>query len=173
MIHLENVLKISLQDVLKMSWRRLQNVLKTSWRCLEDVFARRLEDVLKTSWRHLGKTSWRRLEDVLKTSWRRLEDIWPRRIYWSWPRRLKDVFWRRKAKANIFVLMKTSSSRQMFAGNQPSTMKLFPKIVNIFKPLFLQNLSLRFLSTYYVRFWNYLWRSLFIAKLQAFRPKFY
>ena len=59
------VLKISLQDV-----------LKTSWRCLEDVFARRLED-------------------VLKTSWRRLEDLWPRRIYLSWPRRLKDVRLRR------------------------------------------------------------------------------
>ena len=40
MIRLENVLKISLQDVLKMSWRRLEDVFKTSWR--------RLEDVLKT-----------------------------------------------------------------------------------------------------------------------------
>ena len=37
MIRLENILKTSLQDV-----------LKTSWRCLEDVFARRLQDVLKT-----------------------------------------------------------------------------------------------------------------------------
>ena len=116
MVRLENVLKISLQDVLKMSWRRLEEVLKTFWRRLEDVL----------------KTSWRRLEDVLKTSWRRLEDIWPRRIYWSWPRRLEDVFWRRKAKTNIFVLIqtswrhllktktkevfKTSSSRRMFAG---------------------------------------------------------
>ena len=92
MIRLEQVLKTSLQDA-----------LKTSWRCLEDVFARRLEDVLKTSWICL--------EDVLKTSWRRLEDVWPRRIYWSWPRRLEDVFWGRKDKANIFVLMKTSWRR--------------------------------------------------------------
>ena len=102
MVRLENVLKISLQDVLKMSWRRLQNVLKTSWRCLEDVFARRLEDVLKTSWR--------RLEDVLKTSWRRLEDIWPRRIYWSWLRRLEDVFkasWRRLLKMKTKEIFKT------------------------------------------------------------------
>ena len=89
MIRLQNILKASLQDVLKMSWRRF---CKTSWRCLEDVFARRLED-------------------VLKTSWRRLEDVWPRRIYWFWPRRLEDVFWRRKAKANIFVLIKTSWRR--------------------------------------------------------------
>ena len=72
MIRLENVLKISFQDVLKMS-------------------SKRLEDVLKMSWRRFCKTSWRRLEDVLKTSWRRLEDVWPRRIYWSWPRRLEDV----------------------------------------------------------------------------------
>ena len=40
----------------------------------------RLENVLKIS-----------LQDVLKMSWRRLEDIWPRRIYWSWLRGLQDV----------------------------------------------------------------------------------
>ena len=58
-----------------------------------------------------SKTSWRRFWDVFKTShktsWRRLEDVCPRRIYWSWPRRLQDLFWSRKAKANIFVLIKT------------------------------------------------------------------
>ena len=70
MVLLENVLKISLQDVLKMSWRHLEDFFKTSWR--------RLEEVLKTFWRRLEdvfKTSWRCLEDVLKTSWRRLEDV--------------------------------------------------------------------------------------------------
>ena len=61
MIRLENVLKISFQDFLKMSSKRF---------C---------------------KTSWKRLEDALKTSWRRLEDVWPRRINWSWPRRLEDI----------------------------------------------------------------------------------
>ena len=90
MIRLENVLKISLQDVLKTSWRCLedvfQDVLKTFWRRLEDVLKtswKRLEDVLKMSWRRFCKTSWRcledvfarRLEDVLKTSWKRLEDV--------------------------------------------------------------------------------------------------
>ena len=84
MIRLENVVRTSLQDVLKISWRRL-----------EDVF----------------KTSHRRLEDVFKTPWRRLEDVWPRRIYWSWSRRLEDVFWRPLSKANMFVLIKTSSRR--------------------------------------------------------------
>ena len=81
----------SWRHLCKTSGRRLQNVLKTSWRRLEDVFARRLKDVLKTSWKRLAKTSWRGLEDVLKTSWRRLEDVWPKRIYWSWSRRLEDV----------------------------------------------------------------------------------
>ena len=86
--------------VLKTSWRYL---CKTSWRSLEDVlktFWRRLEAVLKTSWRRFRETSlktfWRRLEDVLKvlwqdvlkSSWRRLEDVWPRWIYWPWPKRL-------------------------------------------------------------------------------------
>ena len=63
-----------------------------------------LENVLKTSLQDVLKTF---LQDVLKTFWRRLEDIWPRRIYWSWSRRLEDVFWRRLVRANIFVLIKT------------------------------------------------------------------
>ena len=102
---------IRLQNVLKMSSRR---ICETSWRRFEDVLARRLEDVLKTSWKRLEdvlKTSWKRLEDVLKTSWRRLKDIWPRQIYWSWPRRLEDVFWRRMINKNIFVFIKTSWRR--------------------------------------------------------------
>ena len=95
MVCLENVLKISLQDVLKMSWRHLEDVFKTSWRRLEDALKRswrRLENVLKTSWRRIAKTN---ILVLTKTSWRRLE----------------DVFWRRKAKANIFVLIKTSWRR--------------------------------------------------------------
>ena len=98
MIRLENVLKISLQDVLKTFWRHLQSVLKTSWRCFEDVFARRMEDVLKTSWGRIGKTSWRRLENFLKTSWRCMAkaNIFVL-IKTSW-RRLQDVFWRRRRK---------------------------------------------------------------------------
>ena len=122
MVCLENVLKTSLQEVLNMSWRHLEDVFKTSWRRLETPW-RGLEDVLKTSWRRFQnvlKMFWRCLENVLKTSWRRLKGIWPRKIYWSWPRRLEDVFfYRRKAKANIFILedvfwgrrRKTSSRR--------------------------------------------------------------
>ena len=89
-----------------MSWRRF---CKTSWRHLGETywrrlgvlktFSKRLEDVLKMSWRRFPKTSWRSLknvpktllQDVLKTSWKRLEDVWPRRIHWSWPRRLENV----------------------------------------------------------------------------------
>ena len=87
-----------------------------SWKRLKDIFARRLEDVFKTSWSRLEdvlktflqdvlKTYWRPLEDVLKTLWRRMvkknilvltktssEDVWLRRIYSSWSRRLEDVF---------------------------------------------------------------------------------
>ena len=86
MVRLENVLKISLQDVLKMSWRYLEDVFKTSWRCLEDIWPRRIY--------------W---------SWpRHLEDVRLRRTYSSWSRRLQDIFWRRRRK--------TSLSRRMFAG---------------------------------------------------------
>ena len=109
MIRLENVLKISLHDV-----------LKTSWRCLEGVS----QDVLKTFWK--------RLQNVLKTSWKRLEDVLKTYSQDECIGLDQDVFWRRKAKANIFVLIKTSSededekrlqdvfktssSRRMFAG---------------------------------------------------------
>ena len=73
--------------------------------------------VLKTSWRYLCYTSWRRLEDVLKTFWRLLEDVLKTFLpdvlntffVFLFRRRLEDVFWRRKAKANTFVLIKTSS----------------------------------------------------------------
>ena len=83
-----------------MFWIRLEDVLKL---CYEEQFNLiiRLENVLKMSWR--------RFQNILKTSWRRLEDVWPRRICWSWWRRLEDVFWRRMSKANIFL--KTSWRR--------------------------------------------------------------
>ena len=89
--------------------------MKTSWR--------RLEDVLKTF-----------LSDVLKTFWKCLENVL--KMYGqdeNRPRRLKDVFWRRMTKANLYVLktssedederrlqdvFKMSSSRWMFAGKE-------------------------------------------------------
>ena len=127
MIRLENVLKISLQDVLKMSWRLFEDALKRSWRRFKDVL----------------KTSSKRLEDILKTSGRRLEDIWVRQIYWSWPRGLEDILktfsedvrirrtyssWSRhledvlktsyedEDKRRLQDVFKTFSSRRMFAG---------------------------------------------------------
>ena len=82
MIRLQNILKASLQDVLKMSSRRfcrlLEDALKTSWRRLEDVLARRI---------YWSRS--RRLEDALKTS---SEDEWLRWIYSPWSRCLQDVF---------------------------------------------------------------------------------
>ena len=103
-IRLESVLKTSLQDVLKMSWRRLEKVLKMSWRRLENIL-KHLGDVLKMSWRHLEnlwKMSWRRMTKtnilvLIKTS---SEDVWVRRIYSSWSRRLENIFWRRRRKTS-------------------------------------------------------------------------
>ena len=126
MVLLENVLKISLQDVLKMSWRRLENVLKTSWRRLEEIlkmFWRRLEDVLKTSWRSFGETSWRYLEDVF---WRRKAraNIFRANI---WSRRLEDVLKTSsedKDKRHLQDVFKTSSSRRMFVGKSAKHEKL-------------------------------------------------
>ena len=117
MIRFENVLKRSLQDV-----------LKTSWRCLEDVFARRLEDVLKTYDQ----------DDYLvfiKTS---SEDVWVRRIFSSWSRHLGDVLKtssKDEDERRLEDVFRTSSSRRMFAGlmakrffNSPSVLLNFPWI---------------------------------------------
>ena len=125
MIRLQNVLKISFEDVLKMSSKRLEDVLnlKMSWRRF-----------CKTSWRRIENVLARRLEDVLKTSSKRLED--PLKTYGQdeYIGLDHDVFWRRMAKANMFVLIKTSwrrledalwrrrwktsSSRRIFAGDR-------------------------------------------------------
>ena len=111
MIRLENVFE-------EIFAKRLEYVLKISWRRFCKTSSRLFEDVLKTTWQKVLKMLWRRLEDVLKTfvqdvlktSWRilarRLEDVWPRRMYWSWPRHLEDVL---KTKTDIFVLINTSS----------------------------------------------------------------
>ena len=77
---------------------------------LEDTFARRLKDVLKTFLQDVLKTVWRCPKDVLKTSWRRLEDVWQRRIYWSWSRRLKNVL-SRALKTKTKDVFKKSSGR--------------------------------------------------------------
>ena len=81
MIRLQNVLKVSSRRICETSWRRFEDVLKTSWRCLENV--------LKTSWRRMEKTN---ILVLTKTSWRCLE----------------AVFWRRLINKNIFVFIKTN-----------------------------------------------------------------
>ena len=80
MIRLENILKISLQEV----FIRLEDVFKTSWKHLEDVLKTFLQDVLKTFWTRLenflkkpnifvlNKASWRRLhqDECLVGCWK-------------------------------------------------------------------------------------------------------
>ena len=83
---------IRIEDVLKMFWRRF---CKTSWR--------RLENALRMSWQYVLKTSWKRLEDVLKT--------YNQDEYIGLDQDVLKTSWRRKAKANIFVLIKTSWRR--------------------------------------------------------------
>ena len=102
MIRLENVLKTSLQDLLKLSWRRLQNVLKTSWKCFEDVLKTFFQDVFKTFWfwRRIENVLAKRLEDFLKTF---LQDV----LLKTFSRRLGMMSWRH-IQTNILVLIKTS-----------------------------------------------------------------
>ena len=120
MIHLENVLKISMQDILKMSWRRL----KTSWRRLEDVlktFWRRLEDV----WPRRIYWSWsRRLEEVLKTSSededeRRLQDVFIKtNVWWVSCLMMKNIYLLIASffffKRNFFLIQKNLFLVQVF-----------------------------------------------------------
>ena len=90
----QNVLKTFWQDVLKMSWGRFEDVLKMSWRCFCKTSWRRLENVLKTydQDEYIGLD-----QDILKTS---SETVRLRQTYWSWSRRLEDVFWRRRQKTS-------------------------------------------------------------------------
>ena len=87
-----------------------------SWKYLE---GRRF---CKTSWRHLEnylKTSWRCFKNVLRT----FEDVWLGRIYWSWRRRLENVFWTCMTNANMFALIKTSWGylEEVFWRQRPKT----------------------------------------------------
>ena len=101
MIRLENVLKTSLQGVLKMSWRRLEGVLNAFF-----------QDILKASWQEVLKMSWRHLEGVFKTSWRRLEEVWPKWKYWSWPRRLEDALKTSSEEVSLRRIYSSWSRRQ-------------------------------------------------------------
>ena len=97
MIRLQNFLKMSSRRICDMSWRRFEDVLKTSWRGLENVLKtswKCLEDVLKTFW-----------QGVLKTSWRCMDKT-----------NILVLTWRRMINKDIFLFIKTSSSRRMFAG---------------------------------------------------------
>ena len=93
MIRLENVLKTSLLDVSRMSWRCPVDVSKTSWRRLEDFLKTFLRDVLKTFWGRLEDILAKRLEDILAI---RLEDVLETRLgNTSWRclgRLLEDVY---------------------------------------------------------------------------------
>ena len=120
---------IRLQNVLKMSWRR---ICKTSWR--------RFEDVLKMSWRGL--------ENVLKTSWRRLEDLWTRRIYWSWQRRLEYV---------LKTSFEDKDERRLHQ-DECLLGKICSIIINI-KELFHHILSMIFQEKIYCRLYSIIWRN--------------
>ena len=71
MMRLQKILKTSLQDLLKTSWRCIEDiftaVLKTFWRRVEDFLKTFLQDVLNTYSKCLEDILARRLEDVLKT----------------------------------------------------------------------------------------------------------
>ena len=127
MIRLENLLKISLQGVLKMSWK-----------CLEDVF----QDVLKTFWRHLEEVLVRRMAKtnilvLTKTSWRRLEDVFWRRRRKTSSRRLQDVF----IKTNIYL------------DNNLRILKVFDDFKNNFKIVW-SNVLLICKSTYILKVYS-------------------
>ena len=70
----------SLEDVLKMSWRRVEDVLKMYGQdeyigLDQDVFSRRM---INKNIFFIIKTSWRRFEDVF---WRRSEKMSSRRLH--------------------------------------------------------------------------------------------
>ena len=148
MIRFQNVLNRSLQGVLKTSSKRLEDLLKMSWRCLENV--------LKMPWRRFCKTSWRRLKTFWrclgKASWRRLENVW--RIYSSWSRRLEDILntsSEDEDERHLQEAIKTSLSRQMFAGLPPNQ-----KVVGSTKEIRKKERNRKKRNTYAIK-WNKRW----------------
>ena len=145
MIRPESTFARPLEDIFKMSWRHFEDVLKTPSRRLEDVLKtswRRLEGVLKTSWRlAYGQDEYIDLDqDVLKIS---SEDVWLRRIYSSWSRRLEDVFiktnvcWEvnlkigpllSKISFTEYILMEMFRSRILQRNLRILTRKIHPQI---------------------------------------------
>ena len=103
-ICIENLLKASLQNVLKASWRRFQNILNIFWKFLQVVFARHLEDVLE---RHLEKVLKMSSRWFSKTFWIRLRKM-SRRCF---EKNVLKTSWRHMTRTNILVLdaLKTSS----------------------------------------------------------------
>ena len=105
MVRLENVLKISLQDVLKTSWRRLENVLKTSWRRMAKT---NILVLTKTFWRRLEDVFWRRMTKenifvLIKTSWKRLLKTKTKDIFKTFSRRLHQDECLLGSNANVYM----------------------------------------------------------------------
>ena len=88
------------------SKKRVECVLKAPWKRLEHVLTwKRLENVLKTSLQSVLKAFWRRLENVLaRCLWICLEEVFK-----TFLQDALKTSGRRMTKANIFVLIKTSS----------------------------------------------------------------
>ena len=107
---LKDILETCYQEQIN-SMIRLENVLKTSLQVVLKISSRRLQNVLKTSWRRFCKTSWRRFEDVLKMSWRNMTETTILVLTKMSSGRYEEVFWRRMKRANTFVLIDTSSRR--------------------------------------------------------------
>ena len=117
MIRFENVLKRSLQDVLKTSWRRVEDTLKTSWRHMTKTI---ILVLIKTSWswsRHLLKRYelgeyiclWSRLlQDVLKA--------YDQDDYIGLDQDVLKTSSEDEGERLLQGVFKASSSRWMFAG---------------------------------------------------------
>ena len=108
MISLENVLKTSLQDVLKMSWRGFEDVLKMFWRSFCKMSWRRLENVLKTSWRRMAKTN---ILVLTKTPSRRRQQMYDQGRYIYLDQDVLKTTWRCLLKTRTKDVFKTSSRR--------------------------------------------------------------
>ena len=82
-MHLQDVFKTSCQNVFKTSSRHLQDVSKMSSRRLQEIFKTPCQDVFKTSSRSLQyilKSSSKRLQEIFKTPCKDIFETFSRRI---------------------------------------------------------------------------------------------
>ena len=200
------VLVIRLQDVFKTFSRFLQDVFKMSLRRLTKMSQNRLQDVFKTSCKNVFKTSSRSLQDVLKTyhQVKLFLLTWSQDVFETYSKRFSDVIQRCLSTEGfllvtllrkvwpVYNICKTGKSfsnfsffttpfrsclqRRIYNLVEHCNGAFFAKIINGFKlfTIFAKELLRRCLTGMEIGFWQRAWNiELNLVQSLQIKPKNY